>query len=355
MCNDQQEPADDGPVIVADEDFSADDSSSDRATHKLGKLDPEPPPRERQNIPPLQRWPIFEEYVYPNDEKEHDRLGKSSFLCRAYFNLQHNIFLLTLDYKLGLAPPAQLESKVKRVLDVGTGTGLWCIEFGDEHPDAEVLGIDLSPAPTAFVPPNVKFEVDDVEEPWTYSRKFDYIHTRIMTSSISDWKKFFQQSYDNLEPGGYLELQEGHMRPECDDGTLKPDSPLLEWVDKLEEACNIFGRPYIDCPGLKPLLEEVGFEDVTITKFKWPINSWPKDPHYRELGIWCLENWMEGLEGFSMAPFTRVLEWTKEEVNVFLISVRKELKDRGIHAYIPVYVIHARKPLKDKEEAEGTS
>lgn len=45
------------------------------------------------------------------------------------------------------------------------------------------------------VPPNVKFEVDDLEEPWTYHTKFDYIHTRVMTSSIADWKRFFKQSY----------------------------------------------------------------------------------------------------------------------------------------------------------------
>jgi ubiquinone/menaquinone biosynthesis C-methylase UbiE len=34
-------------------------------------------------------------------------------------------------------------SKVKRVLDVGTGTGIWAIDFGDEHPEAEVKG-DIS-------------------------------------------------------------------------------------------------------------------------------------------------------------------------------------------------------------------
>jgi methylase of polypeptide subunit release factors len=46
--------------------------------------------------------------------------------------------LLTLDNKLGLAPPNHPDSKVKRVLDVGTGTGIWAIDFGDEHPDATV-------------------------------------------------------------------------------------------------------------------------------------------------------------------------------------------------------------------------
>jgi len=53
-------------------------------------------------------------------------------------DLQHNLFLLTFDNKLGLCPPNLPETKVKRVLDVGTGTGIWAIDFGDEHPEAEV-------------------------------------------------------------------------------------------------------------------------------------------------------------------------------------------------------------------------
>lgn len=55
-----------------------------------------------------------------------------------FLDLQHNLYLLTLDYKLGLAPPNKEGSGVKRVLDIGTGTGLWAIEFADEHPEAEV-------------------------------------------------------------------------------------------------------------------------------------------------------------------------------------------------------------------------
>jgi hypothetical protein len=49
-----------------------------------------------------------------------------------------------------------------------------------------------------------------------------------------------------------------------------------------------------------------------------------------------LENSTSGLESFSMALFTRVLNWSKEEVDVFLVSVRKEMKDPKIHAYWPM-------------------
>ena len=39
---------------------------------------------------------------------------------------------------------APLSDKLKKVLDVGTGTGIWAIEFGDEFPSAEIIGTDLS-------------------------------------------------------------------------------------------------------------------------------------------------------------------------------------------------------------------
>lgn len=31
------------------------------------------------------------------------------------------------------------------VIDIGTGTGIWAIDFADEHPESEVIGTDLSP------------------------------------------------------------------------------------------------------------------------------------------------------------------------------------------------------------------
>ncbi|KAM3415712.1 hypothetical protein BST61_g9226 [Cercospora zeina] len=38
------------------------------------------------------------------------------------------------------------------------------IDFADEHPDCQVLGTDLSPIQPVFVPPNCRFEIDDMDE-----------------------------------------------------------------------------------------------------------------------------------------------------------------------------------------------
>lgn len=39
-----------------------------------------------------------------------------------------------------------------------------------------------------------------------------------------------------------------------------------------------------------------------------------------------------------MALFTRVLGWKKPEVEVFLVDVRRDMKNTKIHAYKNVYV-----------------
>lgn len=51
------------------------------------------------------------------------------------------------------------------------------------------------------------------------------------------------------------------------------------------------------------------------------------------VGVWNRENLLSGLDGFTMATFTRVLGWTPAEVEVFVVDVRKEMKDTSIHAY----------------------
>ena len=50
------------------------------------------------------------------------------------------------------------------------------------------------------VPPNLVFEIDDLEEPWTFSFKFNYIHSKMMAGAFQDWKRFYQQSYEYVLP-----------------------------------------------------------------------------------------------------------------------------------------------------------
>lgn len=67
---------------------------------------------------------------------------------------------------------------------------------GDEYPAAEVIGIDLSPIQSDWVPPNVKFLVDDAEAPWLFGQNsIDLVHLRNMSTAIKDWPALFAQAY----------------------------------------------------------------------------------------------------------------------------------------------------------------
>jgi len=54
--------------------------------------------------------------------------------------------------------------------------------------------------------------------------------------------------------------------------------------------------------------------------------------------MWHQEATAPGLEGLSLGLFTRVLGWTKEEVEVFLVGVRRDMKDTRIHTYKNMWV-----------------
>jgi hypothetical protein len=83
----------------------------------------------------------------------------------------------------------------------------------------------------------------------------------------------------------------------------------------------------------KKRLEDAGFVDVTVIDYKWPINMWPKDPSLKTIGMWSKENTLDALEALAMAPLTRVLKWSAEEVQLLLSDARKDLANEGIHAY----------------------
>ncbi|KAF4817341.1 putative methyltransferase tdiE [Colletotrichum siamense] len=214
----------------------------------------------------------------------------------------------------------------------------------DEHPETLITGVDLSPIQPVFVPPNVTFYVDDLEDEWTYSYKFDFIYGRMLTGSIADWPKFIRQSFEFLEPGGWLELSDILLDLKSDDGTVTPACAAQKWATHMLEAAAVWKRPLDSCKFYREQLAAAGFKNIKQEIYKWPSNPWPKDPKYKELGMWTYENLGNGLSGLSLALFTRALGWSPAQLEVFLAEARKDMRDKSIHGWWPIYVVYGQKP-----------
>ncbi|KAF4857281.1 Secondary metabolism regulator LAE1 [Colletotrichum siamense] len=212
-------------------------------------------------------------YAYPNDDLEVERL-----------KLQHHIWLITLDGELACSPE---KHRAKRVMDMGTGTGAWAIDFADAYPGSEVIGVDLSA---------------------------------------------IQPEY-NLSPGGWFEMQDLELPMSCTDGTITTDSALWRWHAAVVEAARTIGRPLDYAPKCIPDLQRAGFVDIRRRTARWPFNTWPQHPKLKEIGRWHCANLEMGLEGFSMALLTRVKGWDPAEVSALCDEARKEVRNTSMHGY----------------------
>ncbi|KAI0012072.1 S-adenosyl-L-methionine-dependent methyltransferase [Xylariaceae sp. FL0662B] len=269
-------------------------------------------------------------YMLPNDEMEQSRL-----------DYQHRLYTQVNNGKLCIAP---IDQEVRNVLDIGTGTGIWAIEFGLEHPGARVLGVDLSPIQPAYTPPNVTFEICDIEDEWSFSHKFDFIHMRTMITCFKDPGAVFAAAFAALEPGGYFEVRDPIL-PFWFRTPPPPGCALREWGDLLMGAAARTGRDWGAAPRWAQMLTDRGFVHVTERREAIALSPWPKGRHNKELSLLLQHDVLGMLEPVSMALFTRVLGWETQRVRDFLELVKQDVRDTRLHAYSEGVHVYGQKPV----------
>jgi hypothetical protein len=125
------------------------------------------------------------------------------------------------------------------------------------------------------------------------------------------------------------------LPPTSDDGTLKPSSYLVRIAKMNAEAASHFGRRIDLAPQYAAMFESAGFVDITVQQFKWPSNVWPRDKKYKEMGRWNFASMCNGgLEGLTMAHFTRGLGLSREETEALCAGAKSEMQNVRIHAYM---------------------
>ncbi|KAM5345161.1 hypothetical protein ACJ41O_011023 [Fusarium nematophilum] len=220
-------------------------------------------------------------------------------------------------------------------------------DFADAFPKTQVIGTDVSPIQPSWVPPNLRFEIDDCTQEWTFApNSLDYIHIRWLVGSIVDWTQLFREAYKCLKPGGYIESHEALSRMDCDDGSIHERSAMHQWGKFFVEGGKKIGRSFtiVEDEVQRKSMEEVGFVNIEEKDFKVPIGAWPKDPKLKEIGKYAQATLEQDIEGYVLFMANTVEGWTKQEVEVYISLLRRELRAGRMHPYYCQKAVWAQKP-----------
>ncbi|KAL9050345.1 MAG: hypothetical protein Q9162_006696 [Coniocarpon cinnabarinum] len=195
------------------------------------------------------------------------RADRASFAKqeKVRMDMLHTILLEARRNELHRAPVQN--DKDFRILDLGTGTGIWAIDMAE-------------------MPDNLRFNVGiDYLNPWSFGLdSWNLIHLRQALGSVQSWPNLYQKIFSHLKPGvGYIEQIEVDLEPRCDDGTM-PEAPLKQWYEYLKDATSRVGRPIAYNHDTREMLERAGFVEIQESVFRAPFNTWPRDTHLKAIG-----------------------------------------------------------------------
>ncbi|KKA26147.1 hypothetical protein TD95_003641 [Thielaviopsis punctulata] len=277
-------------------------------------------------------------YPFPNDEVEQ---GRDDMMHEMMVTLANSDFS---------APVADVLEKGANVLDL----------VADKYPCSDFVGTDLSPIQPETVPPNVQFVLDDYEheegwadEPETY----DFIHCRRIANTVYNMPRLLKQIHDHaatnvpprhLKPGGWVEFRDLVHSFECDDASMTEETTYRprDFIGLLVQGLTEIGTDVDAVFKMESYLRDAGFINISIQRFKAPIGRWPTDVTYQFCGEILRECFHDGLVGMARKPLM-ALNWTKLQIEMFLVEVRQHINDPRYHVYMPFNIIYAQKPPKD--------
>lgn len=275
-------------------------------------------------------------YMYPCDEAEKDRMD----IYHKFFSVARRDVLHSAPFTPNYDGP--------RILDLGTGTGIWAIDMADKYQHSEVMGIDISLIQPYTIPPNLQFRRRDIEAPWAGlpMESWDLIHLRMLCGSISSWPELYANVFRHLKPTyGYIEHVEIDMYPRCDDDSLPRNAVMLQWADYLMSATEGAGKPIAYNTHTRQHLQQAGFVEISEQVIRVPFNPWPSDLHQKDIGRWYNLGLCQGLEALTMGPLTRMLPgWNRERVQKLVTDVAREVCTRKYHVYGEMHIWTARRP-----------
>ncbi len=266
-------------------------------------------------------------YMLPTDFSEVNRLDFQHFMLR---------FALRGNYIAPLQNPLA-------ILDVGCGTGRWALEMAERWPEANVVGVDLTPPQVDAQsrightqpdrrPENYTFVIGNVLQGLPFAdNTFDFVHQRLLYAAIPrpQWPEVIAELYRVAKPGGWVELVEGSLGAHTDGPAMQQ---LAQWIIAATSRRDIDMRISPHLPGY---LRDAGFRDVRVREEYLPIGK-----HHGHLGQ-MVETDLLGVVSGLRGPIVAAGLTDLETYNATVAAWQKEIP--LYHSSWPIYVIDGQK------------
>jgi SAM-dependent methyltransferase len=202
-----------------------------------------------------------------------DRPGDEAYVLRRHpaeidrLDLQHYALAEALgSHYLAEVPP------LGRVLDAGAGTGQWGADLLQRHPNAFVVGLDLT-RPKPGRPPGYHAVLGNLLNGLPFrDGQFDYVHQRWLISGmpLDAWPGLVRELVRTCRPGGWVELVEGPTR-------VRRAGPAMERLQDLSSqlwAARGLDQQSVVAGSLDRWLVDAGLQDVQRHEVELPLGEW---------------------------------------------------------------------------------
>src|SRR5579862_7272580 len=230
------------------------------------------------------------------NKKEHP----STYMVQDRSNIDERMRVMLQDQMLttsmgGPLPEQPETAHLRRVIDVGCGSGYWLIETAKAYPEInKLIGIDISKTMVEFareqaveqqVDDRVEFHVMDalqmLEFPENY---FDLVNQRLGMSWLRtwDWSKILSEYKRIIRPGGIVRITESYLGSEKS-ASLALNRFMREiWMEALFVAGHSFSKSDDDVlTRLPQLLKQYGLQNVQTVPYNLEYRAGtPEGQHY---------------------------------------------------------------------------
>ncbi|RDL38861.1 Uncharacterized protein BP5553_03201 [Venustampulla echinocandica] len=261
-------------------------------------------------------------YLAPIDEDEVERL-----------QIMHDVLSRVFDQRL-IFPPI---TRPRRILDAGYGAASWALEVAEQHPQCEVIGVDINPWQPEERPNNLYLQVEDLNGGISFpSRNFDLVHSQMMATGIhaNRWASYLQDMFRVTRGGGWCQMVELYFNVQSDNGSLTDAHALRQWSSRYLESHE--GLKDLRVPlRLPTLMREAGFVNVEHRMLQLHTCAWSTDQRDNDIGAINRENVQRFLSSLAIYPFTERLGMAVQDAHLLIAQARLEADNPAFKVLYP--------------------